>query len=205
LKLLDYKKTSFLKSYVNISDIDIQYGIEIAFIGYSNSGKSTVINTLTKQKKISRSSKTPGRTQLINFFEIVPNFRIVDLPGYGYANAPLLIREKWQKNTYDYLKKRNQIKGFVFLMDIRYPFKKLDYIIIDIAKKRNTSILVLLNKCDKLKKYQQKIQFNKAFKELQFLLNSFEIELFSSFKKIGIKKLKFQLNNWYNQYTILNN
>ncbi|QCI22869.1 ribosome biogenesis GTP-binding protein YihA/YsxC [Buchnera aphidicola] len=204
MNILDYNKTSFLKSYSKTTDIEIQDGIEIAFVGYSNSGKSSAINTLTNQKKLAHFSKTPGRTQLINFFEVVSGLRIADLPGYGYAKAPFLIRKKWQKMLYDYLEKRNQVKGFVFLMDIRYPLKKLDQKIINIAFDKKVSILILLTKCEKMTISQQNIQFNIVRKKLNFLLDSFEILLFSSHKKIGIKKLRSILSNWYNKYIILN-
>jgi len=196
---LNYKQTKFFKSYSKIHHIEIQDGFEIAFIGYSNSGKSSSINSLTCQKKLARFSKTPGRTQLINFFEVVSDFRIVDLPGYGYAKAPILVREKWEKIVYNYLEKREQLKGLVLLMDIRYPLKKLDYKIIDIAIRNNISILVLLTKCDKIKVHQQKIQLQIVYKKLCSLLDNFQIELFSSTKKIGIKKLELKLNYWYNQ------
>jgi len=204
LKLLNYNKTRFLKSYSKITQIEIQDGIEIAFIGYSNSGKSSAINTLTNQKKLARCSKTPGRTQLINFFEVVSGVRIVDLPGYGYTKAPFLVREKWQNIVYCYLEKRNEIKRFVLLMDIRYPLKKIDQKIIGIALHKKISILVLLTKCDKMTISQQKVQFDIVYKRLKSFLDSFEIILFSSYKKIGVKKLESSLNNLYNQYFILN-
>jgi len=204
LKLLNYNKTHFLKSYSKITQIEIQDGIEIAFIGYSNSGKSSAINTLTNQKKLARCSKTPGRTQLINFFEVVSGVRIVDLPGYGYTQAPFLVREKWQKMVYCYLEKRDEIKGFVLLMDIRYPLKKIDQKIIRIAIHKKISIVVLLTKCDKMTIGEQTIQFNMVYKKLNSFLDSFEIILFSSYKKIGVKKLQSSLNDWYNKYFILN-
>lgn len=104
MSIINYNKTFFLKSISKISDINIEYGIEIAFIGYSNSGKSSAINSLANQKKLARCSKTPGCTQLINFFQVISNFRIVDLPGYGYAKCPISIKLKWEKLIYSYLK-----------------------------------------------------------------------------------------------------
>ncbi|CAL4326488.1 ribosome biogenesis GTP-binding protein YihA/YsxC [Buchnera aphidicola] len=199
MKSLDYKKTKFFKSYSNIHDIETQDGFEVAFVGYSNSGKSSAINSLTGQKKLARFSKTPGRTQLINFFKVVSDFRIVDLPGYGYAKAPILVRKKWEKKVYNYLEQRIQLKSLVLLMDIRYPLKKLDQKIINIAKNNKISILILLTKCDKITVNQQKIQLHMVYKQLDSLLDFFQIELFSSTKKIGIKKLELQLNDWYNQ------
>ncbi|QFQ32245.1 ribosome biogenesis GTP-binding protein YihA/YsxC [Buchnera aphidicola] len=195
-----YNKTCFLKSVSKISDINIEHGIEIAFIGYSNSGKSSAINSLTNQKKLARSSKKPGRTQLINFFQVISNFRIVDLPGYGYAKCPMSIKLKWQKLIYNYLKKRKPLKGLVFLMDIRYPLKIYDQYIINIAINQNIPIFILLSKCDKLTLTQQKKQFQIVYTKLKIFLQDVHIELFSSFKKIGISKLQSQLNIWYKQY-----
>jgi len=204
LNSLNYNKTHFLKSYAKITDIEIQDGVEIAFVGYSNSGKSSAINTLTNQKKLARFSKTPGRTQLINFFEVVSGLRIVDLPGYGYTKAPLLIREKWQKTIYNYLEKRDQVKIFVCLMDIRYPLKKLDQKIITIASYKKVFLLVLLTKCDKMKIRQQNVQVNMVSEKLNMYLVFFKVILFSSHKKIGVQKFKSILDQWYNEYIILN-
>jgi len=197
---LDYNKTFFLKSYSKIIDIDIHDGYEIPFLGYSNSGKSSVINALTNRKQLARFSKTPGRTQLINFFQVCPGFRIVDLPGYGYTQVPIFIKKKWQKIIVNYLKKRNQIKTFVLIMDIRYPLKKLDQNIINIAMKKKVFIIILLNKCDKLKMQNRQKQFNIVYKQLKLFLNFFEVLLFSSHKKIGISQFKLILNNFYNTY-----
>ncbi|QCI17241.1 YihA family ribosome biogenesis GTP-binding protein [Buchnera aphidicola (Aphis helianthi)] len=200
MSIINYNKTFFLKSAANLSDINIEHGIEIAFIGYSNSGKSSAINSLTNQKKLARCSKTPGCTQLINFFHVTSNFRIVDLPGYGYAKCPISIKLKWENLIDSYLKKRKLLKGLVFLMDIRNPLKVYDQNIINIALDQNIPTFILLTKCDKLTLSQQKIQFQIVYKKLKFFSKEFNIELFSSFKKIGIKKLQSQLNTWYKEY-----
>lgn len=185
-----------------MTDIDIQDGVEIAFIGYSNSGKSSVINALTNQKKLARFSKIPGRTQLINFFEVCSDFRIVDLPGYGYAKAPIFLKIKWQKIIYHYLKTRDEIKVFVLIMDIRYPLKKLDQNIINIAIKKQVFVLILLNKCDKLKKIQCQKQLKIVNEQLKLFFHAFKIILFSSYKKIGIQKCQSILNNFYNIHNV---
>ncbi|WP_348769370.1 ribosome biogenesis GTP-binding protein YihA/YsxC [Buchnera aphidicola] len=200
MSIIDYNKTFFLKSVSKISKINIEYGIEVAFVGYSNSGKSSAINALTNQKKLARCSKTPGSTQLINFFQVINNFRIVDLPGYGYAKCPILIKLKWEKLIYNYLKNRKFLKGLVLLMDIRNPLKVYDQNIINIILDQNIPVFILLTKCDKLTLSQQKIQFQTVYKRLQVLLKEFQIEFFSSSKKIGIRKLQFQLNSWYKKY-----
>jgi len=194
---INYNQTVFLKSFSNTTNIDIKNGIEIPFVGYSNSGKSSAINSLANHKKLARSSKTPGRTQLINFFEVVSNFRIVDLPGYGYSKFSILKKLKSQNILYNYLSKRKQIKGLVLLMDIRHPLKILDQKIINISVKRNIPILILLTKCDKLTTSQKNFQFKIVNKKLIQLLDTFQIEFFSSLKRIGIKKLELKLNFWY--------
>jgi len=200
VNVLNYHKTKFLKSFSQITNIDIQDGFEIAFIGYSNSGKSSVINSLTNQKKLARSSKTPGRTQLINFFEVLPDFRIVDLPGYGYTTAPEFVRKIWEKRIYHYLESRKQLKYLILSMDIRYPLKILDLKIINVLINLKKSVLVLLNKCDKFGIHAQNHQLQVVTKQLLLLSNNFQVQLFSSTKKIGIKKLQLILNRYYNNY-----
>lgn len=197
---LNYNKTYFLNSFSKINNINIHNGIEIAFVGYSNSGKSSAINALTNQKKLARFSKIPGRTQLINFFQVSSKFRIVDLPGYGYAVAPEIIKLKWQKILYHYLETRNVLKGVVLLMDIRYPLKKLDYKILDLVTKKKLFFLVLLSKSDKMTLSQQNIQFKIVKNKLNNIINNTQIVLFSSMYGKGVNILKNTLNLWNNAF-----
>ncbi|CAL4324227.1 ribosome biogenesis GTP-binding protein YihA/YsxC [Buchnera aphidicola] len=198
--VLNYNKTYFLNSFSKINDINIQDGIEIAFVGYSNSGKSSAINALTNKKNLARFSKMPGRTQLINFFQVNSEFRIVDLPGYGYATAPEIVKLKWQKILYHYLEKRDFLKGIILLMDIRYPLKKLDYKILDLVKKRKIFFLVLLTKSDKMTLSQQNHQFKIVQNELNNFIHDIPVVLFSSIRKTGINILKNTLNLWHNSF-----
>ncbi len=122
----------------------------MAFAGRSNAGKSSALNTLTNQKSLARTSKTPGRTQLINLFEVADGKRLVDLPGYGYAEVPEEMKRKWQRALGEYLEKRQSLQGLVVLMDIRHPLKDLDQQMIEWAVDSNIAVSVLLTKADKL-------------------------------------------------------
>ncbi|WP_422667334.1 ribosome biogenesis GTP-binding protein YihA/YsxC [Buchnera aphidicola] len=199
MHVFDYNKTNFLKSFSNIIDIPHYYGIEIALIGYSNAGKSSIINSLTNQKKLARFSKMPGRTQLINFFEVSSKFRIVDLPGYGYSNAPEAVKLKWQKTLYDYLEKRDLLQGIVLVMDIRHPLKILDYKILNLIIQKKYFLIIVLNKCDKLTISKQKIQFDIVQKKIRSIIDTFQIVIFSSTHGIGTNTLRKILNIWYNK------
>ena len=123
---IDFSKAVFLKSAPDIGHLPDDTGIEIAFAGRSNAGKSSALNTLTNQKGLARTSKTPGRTQLINLFSLSQDHRLVDLPGYGYAKVPISLRKEWQKSLSEYLDKRQCLKAMVVLMDIRHPLKETD-------------------------------------------------------------------------------
>lgn len=124
--IINYQKATFLTSAPDIKALPADTGIEVAFAGRSNAGKSSALNTLTRQNGLARTSKTPGRTQLINTFALAENQRLIDLPGYGFAKVPLAVKEKWQKALSEYLMKRQSLKGIVVLMDIRHPLKDLD-------------------------------------------------------------------------------
>ncbi|XBC38044.1 MAG: ribosome biogenesis GTP-binding protein YihA/YsxC [Buchnera aphidicola (Floraphis choui)] len=192
-----YYNTTFLKSIANIEVEKYEFGSEVAFIGYSNSGKSTVINIVTNQKKLSRVSKIPGRTQLINVFEVSPEIRLVDLPGYGYSKVPEKVKFNLKNMVFKYLKIQKCLRGLVLLMDIRNStIKYLDKLVVSLAQSYNIPILILLSKADKISFLKQKKQLNIIRQDKLVMLHNIQVELFSSFKKIGVRILKNQLDNW---------
>lgn len=147
---LDLRQTQFLKSAAAVRDLPPDLGAEVAFAGRSNAGKSSAMNAITGVNGLARASKTPGRTQLINFFEVGPNARLVDLPGYGFAKVPVEVRATWQAMLEGYLAERVSLRGLVLVMDIRHPLKDLDLQLIGWARGRALPIHALLTKADKL-------------------------------------------------------
>ncbi|OCG70432.1 YihA family ribosome biogenesis GTP-binding protein [Gilliamella sp. Occ3-1] len=194
---LNYAKTHFILSAPDISHLPIDNGVEIAFAGRSNAGKSSALNTLTNQKGLARTSKTPGRTQLINLFEVEQNCRLVDLPGYGYAQVPEAIKRKWQKSLGEYLQKRESLKGLVVLMDIRHPLKDLDQQMIEWAVSVDIPIMLLLTKADKLASGAQKKQVNMVKEAILPFQGDITVAPFSSPKRIGLEALKQKLDEWF--------
>ncbi|CUX97427.1 ribosome biogenesis GTP-binding protein YihA/YsxC [Candidatus Hoaglandella endobia] len=198
IKNYNYHITRFVKNAPNIRHLPIDKGIEIAFAGRSNAGKSSALNTLTNQKTLARTSKIPGRTQLINLFEVQPGIRLVDLPGYGYAEVPEELKHKWQCALGEYLQKRDSLKGLVVLMDIRHPMKDLDQKIIQWAVDVKIPVLVLLTKSDKLASSARIAQLSNVRKAALAFGGDMQIELFSSLKKQGVDKLRQKLDIWFN-------
>lgn len=196
---LNYAKTYFVTSAPDISYLPSDTGVEIAFAGRSNAGKSSALNFLTNQKNLARTSKTPGRTQLINLFEVEPNCRLVDLPGYGFAQVPEEIKRKWQKSLAEYLQKRESLKGLVILMDIRHPLKDLDQQMIDWAVQSNLPVILLLTKADKLASGAQKQQLNMVKEAILPFQGDITVAMFSSLKRTGLELLKLKLDEWFSQ------
>ncbi|OTQ56318.1 ribosome biogenesis GTP-binding protein YihA/YsxC [Gilliamella sp. A7] len=196
---LNYAKTHFILSAPDITHLPIDTGVEIAFAGRSNAGKSSALNTLTNQKALARTSKTPGRTQLINLFEVEENCRLVDLPGYGYAQVPEAIKRKWQKSLGEYLQKRESLKGLVVLMDIRHPLKDLDQQMIEWAVSVNIPVMLLLTKADKLASGAQKKQVNMVKEAILPFQGDITVAPFSSPKRVGLEALKQKLDEWFSQ------
>jgi len=186
-----FTNAMFIGSFPSHKDLPDDLGDEIAFCGRSNSGKSSVINALTNNKKLAKTSKTPGRTQSINLFCLKnnENKRLIDLPGYGYAKVSKSTRTEWSLIIDEYLNSRKSLHGLVVIMDIRHPFKDSDKILINWSKKTKTPLLVILNKADKLSKNQSRIELEKSKKLMKEISVDFEIMAFSSKDLNGLNEL----------------
>jgi GTP-binding protein len=186
-----FTNAMFIGSFPSHKDLPDDLGDEIAFCGRSNSGKSSVINALTNNKKLAKTSKTPGRTQSINLFCLKnnENKRLIDLPGYGYAKVSKSTRTEWSLIIDEYLNSRKSLQGLVVIMDIRHPFKDSDKILINWSKKTKTPLLLILNKADKLSKNQSRIELEKSKKLMKEISVDFEIMAFSSKDLNGLNEL----------------
>jgi len=194
---IHYQNTHFITSAPDIRHLPDDEGIEIAFAGRSNAGKSSSLNKLTNQRSLAKTSKTPGRTQLINLFKVAEGCHIVDLPGYGFAQVPLEMKKKWQKSLGEYLQMRTCLKGLVVLMDIRHPMKDLDQQLIIWAVECGIPVQVLLTKADKLKSGARKAQILKIRKEAKELGGDVSVDGFSSLSGIGVDILRSKLDSWF--------
>lgn len=172
-------------------------GIEVAFAGRSNAGKSSALNVLCEQKSLARTSKTPGRTQLINLFTLDGERRLVDLPGYGFAKVSLNIKERWQATLSQYLQQRECLKGLVVLMDIRHPLKDVDQQMLLWAAEVGLPTHVLLSKADKLKQGAAKNTLLKVRKQLVEIHPDSTVQNFSALKRTGMDQLMQRLLGWF--------
>ncbi len=194
---LTYTNTHFVKSAAKLSQCPMEILREVAFAGRSNAGKSSALNRLTGHKKLARTSKTPGRTQLINYFQIgeLP-LALVDLPGYGFAKVPLAVKNEWQRELDNYLQNRDALIGLVLLMDIRHPLKEFDNAMIQWAKRAEMPLHILLTKADKLKRGPAQsalLQVRKAVSSLGKLVS---VQTYSSLNGEGTGELQKRLNSW---------
>lgn len=169
---------------------------EIAFAGRSNAGKSSAINVLATQKRLAFVSKTPGRTQMINFFSLGPGQFLVDLPGYGFAAAPGAIRARWDALLGDYLQTRAALRGLVVVMDIRHPMTELDYRLIDFFRPTGKPIHVLLTKADKLSRSDSQWSLLEVQKQLRQRSPLYSAQLFSSLKHTGLEQAERVCAGW---------
>jgi GTP-binding protein len=193
---IDYRRASFLISAPSVRQCPPDSGAEVAFAGRSNAGKSSAINALTGQRKLARTSKTPGRTQLLNFFALDESRRLVDLPGYGFAQVPLAVKNEWQRNLDEYLSSRASLRGLVLLMDIRHPLQQFDTQMLQWAQRSAMPVHVLLTKADKLNFGAAKTALLNVRNQLPRAENPTSIQLFSSLKNDGLDILQQRLNDW---------
>ena len=170
--------------------------VEIAFAGRSNVGKSSAINAICNRRKLARTSKVPGRTQQINFFSMGENARLVDLPGYGYAQVPLAVKQKWEKTIHEYLTDRPNLRVLVLLMDIRHPLTDLDWQMIRWASEADLPTQVLLTKADKFKRGKVASITLQVERELRKVKGQFGVEPFSSQSYQGVEAMRTQLAEW---------
>ncbi len=193
-----YNQTVFLKSAAKVEQLPEDSGFEVAFAGRSNAGKSSALNCLTGIKGLARTSKTPGRTQLINLFTVGDeHHRLVDLPGYGYAKVSERIKQEWQAHLAHYLEVRACLTGLILLMDIRHPLKELDQTMIQWALTRQLPVHMLLTKADKLSKNQAQQTLLKVKQHYApFIGSTLSVQTFSSLKRQGLDTLIEKMNDW---------
>ena len=188
-----FENIDFEKSISELNQSPKDVGSEVAFVGRSNAGKSTAINSITNRNSLAKTSKTPGRTQLINFFKVNENKRFVDLPGYGFAKASKEKQKSWNRLVTNYIKYRQSLKGVVLIIDIRRGFGEMDLMFLDFYLPLNKRLHILLTKADKLSKQKQSLIFNEA-REIYGSIAT--IQIFSGTKKIGISEAQDQVTKF---------
>ena len=193
-----FQKAVFLTTVAHLRDLPAVSVREVAFAGRSNAGKSSAINTLAGRVRLAYVSKTPGRTQHLNYFTLAEGKYFVDLPGYGYAKAPEEIRSQWEGLIGPYLSKRNQLVGLVVIMDVRRPFTDLDIKLIDWFRPTGRPIHILLSKADKLSRQEQTKTLRSVKAEIATWGDAdlYSVQLFSSLKKTGVEDAETVLASW---------
>ena len=192
-----YRQACFSKGVTRLSALPADSGSEVAFAGRSNAGKSSAINALTGRASLARISKTPGRTQMLNFFVLDDDaHRLVDLPGYGYANVPVSVKRRWAALVEGYLVARRSLAGVVLLMDVRRPFTDADSQLVEWRRHAGGPPHVLLNKADKLSRGAATRVLAAARARLAPLGEADGVQLFSATRKTGIDELVARLDAW---------
>lgn len=216
-----YQQAHFITSAAKLTQLPEKSEIEVAFAGRSNAGKSSALNVITQQRKLAHTSKTPGRTQLINYFQVVENKYLVDLPGYGFAKVSLDIKNRWQQTLSRYLEVREPLRGLVLLMDCRHPLQPLDCDLLDWALDSELNVHILLTKCDKLSRNQAQQTLMSVKKQLKSrlennpllnktdenasledssnknLIDLISVQLFSSLNRTGFDEVIAKLDEWF--------
>lgn len=191
-----YQQAVYRMSVPTLAQCPDDYTHEVAFAGRSNAGKSSALNVLTSQKSLARTSKTPGRTQLINFFPVDETRSLVDLPGYGFAKVNIKIKRAWEAGLSEYIEERPQLNGLVLLMDCRMPPTEIDLVMLDWTLDIELPVHILLTKADKLKKGPANASLLKLKKLLAEEYPHATAQLFSALKRQGVDQAWQKLDEW---------
>lgn len=186
----------FLTTVNHFRDLPLHGGREVAFAGRSNAGKSSAINTLANHTRLAYTSKTPGRTQHINYFSLGENYFLVDLPGYGYAKVPPEIQQHWEDLLSRYLQTREALCGLVVIMDARHPLTPLDEQLLGWFAQTGKPVHILLTKSDKLSRQQATATLNRVKLHLAQHFSCCTVQLFSSLKKTGMEEAEAVIADW---------
>ncbi|MBI5919625.1 MAG: YihA family ribosome biogenesis GTP-binding protein [Nitrosomonadales bacterium] len=192
-----FSKAAFFTTVNHFRDLPLHGGKEVAFVGRSNAGKSSAINTLANYTRLAFTSKTPGRTQHINYFSLGDNLFLVDLPGYGYAKVPPDIQQHWEALLSQYLQRRDSLCGLVIIMDARHPLTSLDVQMLDWFSQTGKPVHVLLTKSDKLSRQQSTQTLNQVRSHLTQHYPHCTVQLFSSSKKLGVAEAEAVIAGWF--------
>ncbi|MBZ2169236.1 MULTISPECIES: ribosome biogenesis GTP-binding protein YihA/YsxC [Marinobacter] len=196
-KAISYNSARFLISASRLDECPPDMGSEVAFAGRSNAGKSSALNAITANGKLARTSKTPGRTRLINFFTLNrEGCRLVDLPGYGYAKVSRDMKDDWQQHLGHYLNDRRCLRGLVLVMDIRHPLTDFDQMMVDWCEHNNLPLMILATKADKLKFGQAKTAMLGIAKKLKPFACVKHLIMFSATSKRGVEECREALTDW---------
>ena len=190
------QRAEFLLSVGDLRQLPADQGAEVAFAGRSNAGKSSAINAITGVAQLARTSKTPGRTQLLNFFALgTPTRRLLDLPGYGFARVPIAVKERWERNIAEYLRCRQSLRGLVIVADSRHPLSPPDRSLCEWCHARGLPVRILLTKADKLGFAAQQTALREA-QAVVVALGNVEVQLFSAVSALGREQARGLLAAW---------
>lgn len=190
------RQAEFTHGAQKTSQLPPDEGREVAFAGRSNAGKSSAINAICQRKGLARTSRTPGRTQQINFFRLDDDRRLVDLPGYGYAKVSRSLKQQWVKTLDRYLEEREALVGLILIMDSRHPLKEFDCQLLEWATHSGLPIHVLLTKADKLSRNQARGALSSVRHRMEAEYPGATIQLFSATHNTGVEEAQVLLGEW---------
>ena len=191
-----FSQAVFYTTVNHVKDLPLHGGKEVAFVGRSNAGKSSAINTLANHVRLAYTSKTPGRTQHLNYFDLGDGKFIVDLPGYGYAKVPPDVQKHWEALLGQYLQTREELKGLVVIMDSRHPLTALDEAMLEWFAPTGKPVHILLSKSDKLSRQQATLTLSRVKSHLAEHFPQCSVQLFSSLKKLGTDEAEKVIAGW---------